>query len=67
MNQDPNAQIQTEADDIKQMEIEETEIKMTESKQHSKRRMKPGRGNAICGYKDDYDLYEASDVFDRVM
>ena len=67
MDQVENAQMQTEAEDIKQMDIEETEIKMMNSRQPSKQKIKPGKGNAINGYKDDYDLYEASDVYNRVM
>ena len=61
MNEGINAQMQTDADDAKMMEVEESEIKIMESKQSFQQKIKPGKGKAICGYKD------ASDVFDRVM
>ena len=53
-------------DDVKHMEIKETEMRVIKSKVCAKHKSKPGKGNPACGYKKDYDLYSGSDVYDRV-
>ena len=51
----------------KKMQAEETEMKLLDPKEQKEPDPKPGKGNAVKGYKEDYQKYAGSMIHTKVM
>ena len=52
--------------EIDKLDDDDLDEILHETKTEREEKIKPGRGNAVTGQKEEYNLYPSSDVFDRV-
>ena len=49
------------------MQVEETEMKLSNTHKSNENHPKPGKGNAAKGYREEYNRYKGSKVHLKVM